>query len=513
MTRLVLGVFSFCLFCSNSFAQNSSHQTALSEEALFMRCYAHLSRQRPLPNNPLLVAVKSGSKTAVDACMELLDKAEFGVSGEIRNTSDREAIAVLSTVYDFHRSWFKILNFDGRPTTYSNGELRHHDSSEGALILTRTLLQQGRRYEEIVTSQSSARAIRSLGPWATIRKTGSALEEKQLRSSQAGLYRGVLTGVMSWDVSTNSKWFKDNGEFVEGLTQVQTLSALNTLRSFGGGIMGAQSYIWANSGFPSSGERDGRERESVTTVSNASIRMHRRWSQSVLSDLMCRELPVLRTADVNSMVEEYNLANIDSSMRLPFRQSTTCMSCHATIDPMAAIARNLVFHTDSGYDWDGNGTVDTADVDKTSWVKMRIPDQVAEAQPYHLMSRDGQFYRRPPKGYLKYRSYDGSFQSIDVQANNQQQALQSLGAGIAQKNDLYVCAASRYFEYFTGIKVSLHDEGDPRNPTLTAADRYYRDKVVEMGLELKSNQNLKSLVRSIISSDIYRKTGMRDLEP
>lgn len=488
-------------------------QQKLSQEALFHRCYAHLTRSRALPNNALLAAVKAGQKTAVGACMELLAKATLTANGQIASPSDTEAQAVLQNFFDFHYSWFSVKDLASKPISYSSGELRHLDVSEGALELTRLLFEPGHHYDEVVTTTQPVRGIRSLGPWVTILDTGYR-GEIGLSVPQTGLDRGTLTGIMGYAPSMNGTWLTDTGTAISNILFNGTRPT-NSLRAFGGGVMGFISYVHANSGFPGAGQGDNAD-ESKSTVSNASIRMHRRWSRNVMSDLMCRDLPTLRTADVNTMVEEYTTAFPDPATHLPFRENTACMSCHATVDPMAAVIRNFIFVQDKGYDWNGNGVVETTGnvtKDRTAWVTMIIPDQPAETKEYHLLHRDSAFFRRPPSGYLRYRSYDGTLIQDKISGSRATDALQNLGRAIASKNDIYVCAASRYFQYFTGIKTLLYDEGDPRNPPMSPADQYYRDKVIDLGLRLKSHQSLSTLVGDILSSDIYQKSGMRDLEP
>lgn len=83
---------------------------------------------------------------------------------------------------------------------------------------------------------------------------------------------------------------------------------------------------------------------------------------------------------------------------------------------------------------------------------------------------------------------------------------------MASGNDLYVCAAKRYFEFFTGINANLYDPGDSRNVALTPADQKYKNVVVQLGMNLKTHQSLRNLVKEIISSEIYQKESMRGLQ-
>ena len=83
--------------------------------------------------------------------------------------------------------------------------------------------------------------------------------------------------------------------------------------------------------------------------------------------------------------------------------------------------------------------------------------------------------------------------------------LQEFGEALAETNDLYACAAKRYFEYFTGIGVSLADLRSPENDIdLTSEQMTQRDFVISLGKKLKKTQSLPELIEEIISSSFYQ---------
>ncbi len=498
-----------------------AHQTKLSEVALFHRCYAHLTRLRPPKNHPILAQVAAGTKTAINGCLEVLDRAKFSDAGELP-VKDKEAVAVLTTLYHFHRSWFAVNDFIGTPQTYTDGEFKHNDATEGALALTLALFDHNaRNYSDVITTMPSVRATRSLGPFVRANPP-AALEASK---PHVGLQRGDLWGIKQWSSDENNVWYGQKGTPFVTFPVPYRSYTFESKRSYGGGAIGFQSYFWMNSGFPSNGDSDNAN-EARSSVSNASIRMHRRWAKNVLHDFLCRDIPVLRTSDVNTMVEEYLTAFKDVNPKIPFRQSTSCMSCHATIDPMAATVRNLIFLqaakivTVDGkgkydyLDWNEDGQTLESAGDKHSATNFVNVSVAAETKPYHLLHRTSDFFRRPPNGYLRYRSYDGTYVEEPIVGTvNNTDGVTKLGQILAQKKDYYVCAASRYFEYFTGIKPILYDPGDPRNPALSDADKYYKNMVINLGTRLQSHQRLRTLIQEILSSEIYQKNGMRDLEP
>jgi hypothetical protein len=122
-----------------------------------------------------------------------------------------------------------------------------------------------------------------------------------------------------------------------------------------------------------------------------------------------------------------------------------------------------------------------------------------------FVDADPNFHQRPAYGRLYFRSYDGTL------INKEVKDLSGLGAALADTNDLYVCAASRYFQFFTGIAVNLQDSGDPSLPALSASDMKYRSQVISLGLELKKHQRLDKLIEDILRSPLYQKASMRQL--
>jgi hypothetical protein len=217
--------------------------------------------------------------------------------------------------------------------------------------------------------------------------------------------------------------------------------------------------------------------------------MNRRWSRAVMSDLLCRNLPALRVADAVPFVQT------NPTLTTPaFRTSRNCMACHATLDPMAAVIRNLSFvGVPERY---GNPGDAFATMHVAQW-PATLPREAGQ------VDQDLNFFKRPTWGKLQYRSYDGTFNKKEVSS------LPQLGQALSETNDLYVCAASRYFRHFTGIQVGLQDLGDPSAPPLSKSEIAYRDEVIRLGLDLKVHKSLKTLVRKILELPVYRTRSMR----
>jgi hypothetical protein len=164
------------------------------------------------------------------------------------------------------------------------------------------------------------------------------------------------------------------------------------------------------------------------------------------------------------------------------------MQCHASIDPMAGLARNFSFK------------VDYHNPDTTNSVHLyKYP--VSRSAENGVVDADPDYYLRPSNGRLYFRSYDGTL--IDRAISS----IADLGTAISETNDFYACVAAKYYKFFTGITANLQDVGDPNLPALTVGDKFYRDEVIRLGQDLKSSQNLPALIREIISSDAYQRAS------
>jgi hypothetical protein len=83
------------------------------------------------------------------------------------------------------------------------------------------------------------------------------------------------------------------------------------------------------------------------------------------------------------------------------------------------------------------------------------------------------------------------------------EGLQQLGESMATTNDLYVCAAKRYYRFLTGIDVNLADLGNINTPAISLGEKFQRERVIKMGLDLKSHQSLRSLIKNIIKTEAF----------
>jgi hypothetical protein len=469
-------------------------QDFLTPKALFNRCYSHLTQRKAPANHPLMAtvtAVGATRATAVNACMQIFDKGALQTSGGSEGrlvTESTEGLQVLQTFNDLHRTWFPndsmVLSVPlGFEILYRTAQI--HDESEAALHVTRALLTSGVHYREVVTSPSAIEAIRTLGPdpGRTAPDLGGAglPESRTTAGGAVSNYTGALVATgdllglkrISLNAAKNDQvaYSSDNPEGAAN-------QAIYVHRSLGGGILGSKSYLLLNMGRPNLSPNDGGARQP------------RRWAKAFYKDLLCRDLPVIRSGDAAAFVQPAG-PNVPA-----FRTNQSCMHCHASMDRAASAARNASYVAVPGL-YEGRGTAQ---------IYVWPTNLAAETG---VVNSDSNFHRRPPNGRFYFRSYDGRTlfdEPITSNVPGGVSGIAALGTILSNTNDLYACAAARYFKHFTGVMINLEDSGAV---TLSAAETAYRNLVIPMGESLRTHGSLRTLIQSIISSDIYQRGAMR----
>jgi hypothetical protein len=492
-----------------SFAKGQS----LSEAALFNRCYSHLTG-KPVPiGNAQMAQIKAGTLKALDACSGILDKTDLDASGPLVNRGDTEARNVLSNFNSFHRSWFsantveQIQDFNNE---ISNGTTDVYDSTEPALAITRAVFMRGAHYYDVLTYGAGVHAIREQNEsvraqigWAVTfpgRRTygnNVALDQNVINFRSTLSYTGNAAGstllampkIEVGDLvgvrQTTENFTVPNlsleplgGDF-RGSDQPALNYAYNFYQTMGGGVLGTPIYILLNFGH-------GRN-----VPSNGALKLPRRWAQTNMQTFMCASLPALREADV----AQYVIGNSTT----PFRNATSCVMCHANLDQMAGTIRNTIMGN-SDYSQLAEGTT------KTTLLLPRYNADLGAVAGWPA-EPIANYHRTLPTGKLFFRSMTGEL--VNRSVNN----VAELGQAMAETKDFYYCAAKRYFEYFTGISVSLYDRTNPANANLNAtlSDESVTDRkfVEALGEELRSTQSIRQMMKKIMSSDYYRATNFR----
>lgn len=475
----------------------------LENVALFKRCFAHLTGHIPSRSLSLYTSVKNKEIEPITACLQILDAvqidattglAAYVVSGRSA-TADESTIAsqVLQNFHSLHRTRFVSDNFETAlpsGTRWSDTNIVHDETSPG-LYLTRVLFFPGAPYSSVVTLTDTLEAVRSNGSQSVTTFTNntynsstkaSGTEALQTSTTNLGVHSGELIGLRS--ITANST---DSSATAKAAKKVRLDKSKTEERSLhqhlgagiGGGILGSQAYLLLNHGQAEDAKSDG------------GLVIARRHARNSLKELLCRDIPPMRETDGIPYVQSETTSSTPA-----FRNSSTCMSCHASMDGFAGTTRQAYY---SGINLSASGSP------SMHMAFQNINSSSYSSRESGYVDSDSDFYKRPPYGRLLYRSYDGTLINQEV-AN-----IAEMGEAMANTNDLYVCAAKQYFYFFTGIQVSLQDVGDPAMSALSEADTHYRNQVIALGLALKENQNLKTLVHSIFESSLYQSRGQRDL--
>ncbi|XGC79742.1 hypothetical protein ACES2L_10415 [Bdellovibrio bacteriovorus] len=491
----------------------------MSEAALFNRCYSHLTG-KPVPlNHATMTQVKAGKIKAIDACNSLLDKADLHASGMLVNSGDSEARAVLNNFYEFHRSWFptnSVEQIQEYNEEMSRGTMDIYDTTEPALAVTRAVFARGSRYSDVLTLNQGMHAHRQENQ--TVRNMigwNVSFPGRRIAGNNAGLDQNLFnfraySGGYDGNSDTTQAMFMtlpkiEVGELVGIRLKTESVMIPNLslqplggdkrgndqpglnfnfdlFKTHGGGVLGTPIYLMLNYGH-------GRGVEA-----NGTTKVPRRWAQTNMNTFLCQELPSLRESDVR----QYVVGNSST----PFRNGTSCVMCHATLDPMAYTARNVVV-----------GNSDFAALDRGARTHSKTALHLTTYRP-EIASVSGwpsepvaNFHRQTPSGRLFFRSMTGAL--IDRQVPN----IAGLGAAMVDTPDYYYCAAKRYFEYLTGIQVALYDRTNPNNAELNLklSDVAKDDRkfVESLGEELRTSQSVRQLVKRIMASEYYRNVNFR----
>lgn len=504
----------------------------LSELQVFHRCYKVITGRAVPLGHSLEAQVRSGAKAGDVACLEVLNSASLNSStGKINSNMYEEAHLILERFYSFHISWFGVKDFSemmGFNAYRTENSDNIFDLTEPALALTYTVLSANKPpYDNILRGYDNYMAQREVDPIINenlgtnqlypsrrhylggnaqvppllVKKDGARFLGRDADSTSTfditgnHIQVGELMGIQKLPrsmVIPNYNPLTSSQIPNIGIKQLPSESALSTdnaivpldiVRNQGSGILGMNSFLVANWGLNPGFTMDG------------SVNMARRWTESWMQSLLCRELPVLRTSDVTADLVPDDLNDVAD-----FKRSTTCLRCHSTMDPSAAAGRNLLVSSSE------NGRSSSV-YGKTSVIMgafQAIHNQATFTWP---KQPDSDFHLKTPIGKLLYRSTSGKL--VEKNLNG----VASLGPALASEVDPYQCAAKRYFEFFTGIDIPLYDYGDPKNKSQFDEEnttvREMRGFIETLGSALKSHQNIRETIEQIIKSPYFKDSNFK----
>ncbi len=536
------------------FAQSVDSPIIISELKRLSKCAGLFLKERMPEADPLWTAVKSGQKNGTEACMEILALGELDDSGLIQapssSASSTRGSKVISSFLEFHRSQLVVSDYSNGLGSIRNAEI--HDVNSPAYHFVYSALKKNEPYSALITRTHDLRARRfslnsnrreKTADFLFTMKDGMVNGKREpffdFGNSYSSMLRNpcdnpcsVIPGdgiptctsvpvcckdcITSSAQNTNAApsnvaaspqinggfpWYPELVEtgILNGLVPSSVVNTVkvvhrerfnyrlastgaigranlrnkyfegNVNEHMGAGFIGTQTYLLMN---------NNKALGNLSVRPDGGIRSYRLWTKHVFEDALCLQLPALRSSDV--------MHTLRPNSEFPWRSGIACMSCHQTMDVGAGAIRNMYSILSS----DGNATKPTRFFMKKT---ATLPFSA-----YPELEPDPDFSDRPAKGVIQYRSYDGSMVQIPVEG------MQAFGSALANTQDFYACGAKRYFEWLTGVPVHLGDISDPLYPVaLTNSQKLYRSRVIELGKQLKQNQSVKELLRSIIASETF----------
>lgn len=523
-TRLAFAIIASL----TSFLSSPETSAATDELHLYSKCYSDLTGTHLPSNDSHLSAVRNGTQSAIDACLEILDLASLQSDGltkaESQNLPTRDqtiALNVLSHFHDFHRGWFSSVNFQNALQLNDPDAMEDiYDLYQAADYISYALFQPNEDYRNILSGTQTFRTIREYDSEDGVITSSPAenfvhdqgyLIANDIKGNMAYqslpkwtplmLERGTLHGFRKHTNSElNQKIYVNHSRNATG----EVVTAVNYLKGKGGGLIGSPSYFMGTSGL-------GRTGNNIWEYQNGTSVIARRWAKSIFSDLFCRELPVADYQDI----QKYIRPNSD----LPFRSNPSCAQCHTSMDGMAAVSRNLspkpavrtAIPPDQTLNFVNSVHLHEFPVSPIPNAPRKSDGSIiyyqtdpnaalpSESDYFSIPSSgDSHFHEREPSGRFVYRSASGVLMDRSINS------LEALGHLISQMDDFYSCTAQRYWNFFTGDSINYSSTITNEDPARTTL----RDQIKSWGADLKKNQNLKQLIEEILRSSVYQEKSL-----
>lgn len=436
----------------------ANHAHAIEEVFRYKRCYAQFVREKIKSTDELLMLVERHKLRGADACLKLLDNATIGPGGHIAR-GNLIGQKILKTFQSFHRQWFPEYNLNVSTEHYTASDF--YDVNEMGYHLTFALFKGNVPFSRIVTSPSSFRGIR-VAPKRPKFFYDDAIDTSFERFGKKEWERGddhvwtprlidfgVLDGIKEDNCGINFIKKSLSDKFTEHAENKSNKFAEHDAnKSIGAGVIGTIPYLLLNSG-QNYGIMDGEYKD------------HRRWSKAILSDLLCRDLPVIKIDDAKQFVR--------AESKVSFKKKKECMQCHATIDNLAGVIRNVQLY-------------------QTSLESVRF--SVRAVYVHNVKPSSKEYYNSSTNGRIFFRNYKDDLINIKIKSINE------LGNWLASSDDFYICSAKKYFNFLTGNDVAIDHFRQKK-------DDEYKNFIIAEGIKFKRHQSVKALLKDIIESPFY----------
>ncbi|MCB9073573.1 MAG: hypothetical protein H6623_08120 [Bdellovibrionaceae bacterium] len=494
-------LFLFSLFYTNHvFAFDT-----LPPAEIYAKCYAKISDHPVEFNTTMYQNVITGKIDPIVACMSLLNKAMFTKQQDNKRqiaANNEMTKSIVRTFHQLHLSWFSNIYTDPSFDSLMN----FNDNNEPALFLTDALFSN-KHFKTITTSNEPLRGIRetpnaspyyvyttnfdnaviAMGPMIST-KPIPANKDNFVEVTGSRVPSGALLGIETApSVIVSLPQFIGKTPLTEPQMENTSLyngTQINLNNHFGGGLLGSISLFYNNT-------------ETMGTL-DGGLRVRRRWANNIYNDLLCSTLPSLKESDP-AVTQEFNTFSAQHS-ELSFRTNKTCLRCHTSLDNLAHVARNVFI-----------GRLLTIPFQRdffNDYVKPKIAKPLLAVYQQKVskttitpIDTDKLYQRRTPQGALVFNDYNGNYWNQPVTG------LQQLGEKIATHDDMYICAAKKYYAFLTGVDadltpIAIDSNGKPKNSNDQFAF-FHRNQIISLGKTLKTNGSLKLLIQNILKSPAF----------
>lgn len=455
----------------------------LSEGEIYKRCYSRLTDLVLNQQDERLKEVNEGIISGADACMLLVGNATKVKDGEVIVQSEVGG-RILLNFQKLHSYWFKEWNFFTAMSTWGTFEIL--DPTRTGLHFSYALFNPAYSLEDIFSGTNSFEVSRDSSVKSELliyrfkneprykvkdysfiyglsQKDGSYKNWNPTRVP-AGKVIGIKKLGKNEDILPIVVDSKDNQKEINPAAEIKFNKSIHT--GHGGGVIGDEAYLSLNLGQDLGKKMDGGKL------------LPRRWSNALVSEFLCRDLPVLKTEDVVQYVQ--------SESSLPFRKSESCMRCHVTMDNMAGLVRNVqqTYSADAGGDgWIHSTHLRRFEIDKNLDFLKTAPD------------KDEHFYKRPYQALFKYRDIH------DKLVERKISSLDELGEAILSLDDFYYCTSKKYLKYFTGVDIPMNLISKRKK---SAKEKVQLQVLKKISSDFKKTKSLRSLVRSIYETPYFK---------
>lgn len=458
---------------STPFKQGSSTSLSvnpLNDLDIFLRCYTQLTGNDPEPNDQRIADIKNLKLSGRYACRQLFKSVALDSNGEVIASTD-EKIAIFNRMHRLHSSFFnaKALLTESNPD-FTKVKENILDPSAPALFYTKALFTLDEPFDNTFKGKRNLTANRSetlstptIAPSTSI--FGANFDQSKYQ--RVGELRGI-SDTPRFEISYNIP----AGAYPSSHGNVDFAGA------FGGGIIGSPVYLQNNLLPPNYG--DGASQPATSGEWDGGISIGRKWSVAIFKDFLCQDLPSLEPGDVSA--PEF----VSASTPVPFRNSSACSACHASMDLLAGGVRNIGYLPHGVKDAPPGATsmIGTTELFQLAAGTSALPE-LWPLQP------DKNYSIRPPDGILFFRSSDGSL--ISEKFHN----LDELGEIFINQTDTYRCLTKRYMDYFMGVRIPM------KYSTLEENKDLYLAELKRLSLDFKHHRNLNKLVDQVLMSNLY----------